>query len=885
MNRDTAPDTDGLPYENDDWNADVPDQEADSNEQAEQAEFWHPLTVLHFDPDIVKQYGFSAARFVKYLEVMLNGKMRRSRGAWQQYTYDSLQLISDRIGIPVITLRRVVGRLSAEPFKGFKDDKPLLVLGRTKRKNMLQYGFSEQKEFFESRKMTRPIRCSMDVADRLGEPAAIVLYNLQYWQSQVRGDRTRLYEGRYWRYMSLQDVVRAYKGMMSYSQIKRAVKTLELGHAPEKGQKAGDNVAKLTAEPYIKKIPYYNREGVLWDDSCWVTVLYNTPTIADVEPNNQLRPRDLQRKLKKSKRLARQNEQTPVQNEQTAGQNEQTENGSKSLESSATIEFPDAQPKVSYSNPIISSDSEPVAALPSPRRIRKKHLIEKPSAISGGRSSTSRPSASAPEKAERRAVFFDSFSTASNLTGTFQKEETNVNVPGSVEREPSNTSAFNSSVKPQQPGFLEREVPPTVKTIPGDPELVTNRKADAGTVSINHPVTEPQVERRPVRESASASAENSSSEITPRHLKNSKPGRRGSAKQPELPKFIREMIQDEIRNYEKTASLPAIPNSLLNEQVTDARNWKVLDCYGEKHKADSKLCQSCIWKASCSELFRFRGRTIEIPVSRFQNRREMSLETEHNVRKIYRDSYYEVFNIHATDSLGDARVCLENSHALGVSFRIFCLVYMNVWARSHPKLTFHAKYLTGNSARNMVAMFCKLSKREFATVGEMHFALLLGKKGNPVVDWRYQPDHMERWMDQWAAEWRRKNKRIYQFSEEDSDCVAYCSELPETRESDFIFRLLETLNPPERDDDISKPEPAETLAQGMRRVCNLPEPEPDWYLLSPEEERIWKKGRWKKSYKEDEIVIPKRRDLIRRWRALEKTARSWAVKKRREQVL
>lgn len=699
---------------------------------------FRPLTRLYFDPDIVKKYGFTGARIVKYFECLLARKVGRHPRT-QQYTYDPVHVIAARIGVSPSTFNRMVKKMIADRF---------IVVGRTSRKNMLKYGFADQEKFFKERSEVKKFRCLKAEADKYGEAAAIILENLRYWQRQ-NPEAWRLFDGRYWRYTSLAELCRTYK-FLTYDQVQRAVKTLR-------------------DEDLVITLEYYDQNGTYREDLFWIT-LKCIAQVAEIAPENHVRWDGLI--LRDGTKITSQfQRKTASENEQTPSHFDKTENPENSSQSTQPQSTNGKSPGCTYKEACLSDS--PLAGARSEScedGLKANHPMP-----TGARPAASRsPSAtSSPEASESAGAFVTLQVGTASCRGHLQKDGSH--------------DAGQSAG--QQQGGTSQGCRCEPRSAPADADRKEQAVQDQNVFLVLRTI------------------------------------------KPAYPKFIRQEIKKEteiaLQELEKAAqTLPEPHYSSRLKQIKAAKKNEMLDCFGIKHDAESDICQSCLWKTSCSELFRYnRQKLPDRDVGRFAIKDEIASDHEHNARETYRQTFKTVFGVAPDDSIGEATRLLENAHETGLSVRLFCLAYMNLWADLHPKLTFHQNLLIGDAAVRAVKMMCEVSRKEYACVYEDGLAILLGKPVNPKVSWKYKPGRLDRIMDSWGKAWAKKSGSQYKFTAEDSRYMMISEGTDEGMADDFAKRLTRTLAAGKNNDgDLS---PAVSLAQAVRRVCGLPEPKPD----------------------------------------------------------
>src|SRR5207249_541120 len=101
-------------------------------------------------------------------------------------------------------------------------------------------------------------------------------------------------------------------------------------------------------------------------------------------------------------------------------------------------------------------------------------------------------------------------------------------------------------------------------------------------------------------------------------------------------------------------------------------------------------------------------------------------------------AYKEVFGSEPPDSVGKPVVVWQNAKSLAIPVRYYCLLYMTLWANTHPRQVFFSRFLCGELALNHVRMAVELCRDQFATVHGDRLAMVLKPEfvnGQPV--WRH----------------------------------------------------------------------------------------------------------------------------------------------------
>ena len=218
--------------------------------------------VQRFDRDVVEIFGLKAARFVMYLECWLNGKVKRDSRHFQ-YTYDPAWLICQRTGLKTATLERIVKKLSTAKFIRLKPGD----------KNVRHYALADQNEYYSSREDQKHVFALRADADLHGEAVAILLFNLRHWNKQNKDERVRLFQGRFWRHDSVNNLVWQFSGFLTKKQLRVAL-------------------AQLHDKRLVDMIAYYDANGVRQDGKFWITLM-EIPPVDDYEPLNKVRPASL----------------------------------------------------------------------------------------------------------------------------------------------------------------------------------------------------------------------------------------------------------------------------------------------------------------------------------------------------------------------------------------------------------------------------------------------------------------------------------------------------------------------------------------------------------------------------------------------------------------
>ena len=574
---------------------------------------------LRFDRDIVERFGLKAARFITYLECWLSGKVKRGPDSIQ-YTYDPAWEICDLTGLKPATLERIVKQLRKDRFIRVKPG----------RKNTRWYALSDAKGYFKSRAKEKHVFALREDADKHGEPVAILLYNLRYW-ARYNKDRIRLFQGRYWRYDRLKELVWRYTGFLTKEQLR-------------------DALDYMYEKQLVDMIAFCDGNGVNHDDKFWITLL-ELPPVDDYEPQNRVRPASLftpegtridagvdaehQRLL--DDKTASPNDKTPWPNDRTAAGG----NGHQLTHSAGVTG--------NGSSPLIE-DSLSVAAGGRWRSLRLNASTRK-----------RKPPAVGPIRtAFGLSEAFGFLGGVSDRRGWWFFYEPSVRATGS--------SRFEKLTRQYHHLNLS---------------IHLNR-----TRSINKEGwLEPQ------------------EEILLR-----------------IPRSDRRNFLHQLNNDYQSAGKEAEDTGFaqrfgLNEELRQFSYKKSpRECFSHRYGDPRQPCKNCAWAKSCK---------IATPVEIQEAIRHVSIlntpdwdvlresDRPENVADTYRAAYREVFGKDAPDMVGKAVTIYRNAQSLRLPVRYYCLVYMLLWANTHPMQTFYCKYLSAEHAFEGVKMVLDLCNQKF----------------------------------------------------------------------------------------------------------------------------------------------------------------------------
>ena len=221
-----------------------------------------PIKKVRFDLDMVKRFDFKAARFILNLECWLRRKYRENPGT-RQWGYDSATKICNHTGLSSATLERVVKKLRLAKF--------IQTEPTPGERNMRQFAFADQKEYYDGRKGQQRVYASLTDIKAYREPAAIVLFNLRHWAKPNKKARKRLFKGYYWRHEWLVHLKqKKWDGFLTELQIDSALKKLKKAKA-------------------IDLIPFVDKDNREVEGKVWIA-LTDQPPVKDVEPENIVRP-------------------------------------------------------------------------------------------------------------------------------------------------------------------------------------------------------------------------------------------------------------------------------------------------------------------------------------------------------------------------------------------------------------------------------------------------------------------------------------------------------------------------------------------------------------------------------------------------------------------
>ena len=280
-------------------------------------------------------------------------------------------------------------------------------------------------------------------------------------------------------------------------------------------------------------------------------------------------------------------------------------------------------------------------------------------------------------------------------------------------------------------------------------------------------------------------------------------------------------------------------------------------CFAREFGNPGKLCNHCAWAKSCEigtpadvkDAFQHLS-ILKAP----EGKALPQLDRPETVADTYRTVYQEVFGIEAPDSVGKPKAIYQHAQSLKITVQDFCRIFMSNWANTHPKQTFYARFLSGNSACETVQMALELCGRKYGTASDIHLALLLGLKfhdNQPI--WRHQTTPTERFMDGWRAVCKEGGQPNYEFAK--PEIQELCSFVSDMRVRD-IQQLLSQAS-----EWISETEGAKTLMHFLCHIQGKPVPEleteipavppPHYECLIDEEEGVHDVKRTR-AYREEE---------------------------------
>ncbi len=716
-----------------------------------------PIKRFRLDYDLVNKYGFKAAAIAKYVECWVSASARRNP-QMTAYTYDSLAVISKRLGMTATTVLRQVRQMRA-----------VIVTQKLKnRKNLLQYGFKDQAGYFKSRKRVKHVWCLKADTEQHGFPAAILLHNMRYWARQNR-ERSRLHEGRFWRWIVLEDLVKVYNGLLSYDQIQKSLRLLE-------------------KEGLLRKIDYYNRQGIFRDNRCWIT-LTDCSEISDFAPESHVRWDGL--KLRDGTVFSPPPKWRPAPKERkTASQKWKTDFS----KSTSYLSHSEGVPTIQESRLIPASVTDSTVAV-APCESAKKIVntnLQCPQWV--------RPSASQPPSASSPTVGTEptGFSTSSFFY--FQVSSPDWCI--SIEEVKKCTSQWSY---PE----AEYELPePEIKVL-GQPHH-NSPIPEFNSLDISPAIFETQSSPNKLIQGPRGGEDKSSRETSQTIRKYSI--------------AVQQIIAGEIIAGRQAInkSMSSGQQDLWKFQVDQAEKEEMIDCHGKEYSQSRSGCRDCLWQKSCFELlpaeWRKKGGKPKEPKTKYE--KEMVNENPHQLRETYQTCHQEVFGVPAPDALGQADEVFSSAQQLEMPSRVFMVVYMTLWTQTHPRQKFLSKYLTGEAAFGMVAQLCAAARSEFSSRDETSLACLLKRVSKGTVSWKHVPGLFESFLDSCEKIGKKDIRCDYELSVED------------------IELLIQAASGKSRRDEFDK------LLAGLSLTLHEGRPARDWFLYRTPPKSLAQVTRW-----------------------------------------
>jgi hypothetical protein len=222
----------------------------------------------------------------------------------------------------------------------------------------------------------------------------------------------------------------------------------------------------------------------------------------------------------------------------------------------------------------------------------------------------------------------------------------------------------------------------------------------------------------------------------------------------------------------------------LQEEVDQYNKRRVpRECFSHRFSDPRLACQECAWKQSCEVATPEKIKQAIREMSYLDQPRSMQArdqERPENVAEIYRQAYLDVFGKEAPDTVGKAVKILNNAQSVKLGVRAYLLVYMTLWARTHPLGTFYSKFASGDVALEHVRVVLDVCSRKFGVLLEDRLAMVLNLRflgGEPL--WRHQPTATERFMIDWQASWKVARGGDYIFTKAEINQLIGCTiELP-----------------------------------------------------------------------------------------------------------
>jgi hypothetical protein len=177
--------------------------------------------------------------------------------------------------------------------------------------------------------------------------------------------------------------------------------------------------------------------------------------------------------------------------------------------------------------------------------------------------------------------------------------------------------------------------------------------------------------------------------------------------------------------------------------------------------------------------------------------------------------------VEAPDTVGRFVAIYQNAQTLKLPVRYYCLVYMSLWANTHPMQRFYSRYLSGDQAFEMVRMVIDLSNQKFSTVLEDRLGMVLNLKfveGQPL--WRHQPTPTERFLKGWLEVCESHGVEGYTFRQREvRELTGYMADMGVREGEGLLDRADSWLEETTGD---------RTLLHFLCHVQDKPAPEPEY---------------------------------------------------------
>lgn len=224
--------------------------------------------------------------------------------------------------------------------------------------------------------------------------------------------------------------------------------------------------------------------------------------------------------------------------------------------------------------------------------------------------------------------------------------------------------------------------------------------------------------------------------------------------QAERRKFLFQFKGDQEAAHKAQQRSSAIELGPIKEQLRQLNFSRIpLECFGHRFGDPRLNCQRCLWPKSCELATPPETKSsiqaiasINSPTWNFQYASDRPI----NVGETYLAVYTEVFGVTAPDTVGRFATIYNNTRTLKIPVRLYCLVYMTLWANLHPLQKFYSKYLATAHAFESVGMVLDLCSKKFAVVLEDRLGMILQLQfidGKPC--WRHQATPVEVFLEGW----------------------------------------------------------------------------------------------------------------------------------------